>query len=50
MKIPITQELQQISINHLSDTGFGEFKRPYTKCTAESYSLLVIDSTLPSRG
>ena len=50
MKIPNRQELQEIAINHLSDTGFGKFKRIYTICTAESYSLLVVDSTFPSGG
>lgn len=41
-------KLQQISINHLSDNDFGEFNSLSRKCTAELYSVLVIDINLLS--
>ena len=40
MKIPNKREIQQIALNHSSDIDF--------KCTAEPYSFLVNDTTLPS--
>ena len=43
MKIPNKQELQQISFNHLSDIDFKNVMNLYKKCTAKSYSFLVID-------
>ena len=48
MRIPNKTELQQISINHLSDVDFKDFMKIYKKCTAEPYSILVHDTTLPS--
>ena len=45
MKIPKKRELQQITLNHLSDINFKDFIK---KCTAEPYSFLVNDTTLPS--
>ena len=48
MKIPNTGELQQIALNHSSDIGFKHFIKIYKKCTAEPYSFLVNDTTLPS--
>ena len=48
MKIPNKRELQQIALNHLSNIEFKYFIKIYLKCTAESYSLLVNDTTLPS--
>ena len=48
MKIPNKRELQQIALNHLSDTDFTDFMKIYKKCTAEPYSFLVNDTTLPS--
>ena len=43
MKIPNKQELQQIAFNHLSDIDFTNVMNLYKKCTAKSYSFLVID-------
>ena len=48
MKIPNKRELQQITLNHSSDIDFKDFMKTYKKCTAESYSFLVNDTTLPS--
>ena len=48
MKIPNKRELLQIALNHLSDIDFKYFMKVYKKCTAESYSFLVNDTTLPS--
>ena len=48
MKIPNKRELQQIAINHASDDEFKDFMKIYKKCTAEPYSFLVNDKTLPS--
>ena len=48
IKIPNKRELQQIALNHLSDIYFKDFIRIYKKCTAEPYSFLVNDTTLPS--
>ena len=43
MKIPNKQELQQITFNNLSDIDFKNVMNLYKKCTAKSYSFLVID-------
>ena len=48
MKIPNKRELQRFAFNHSSDIGFEEFMSFYKKSTAEPYSFLVIDTTLPS--
>ena len=48
MKIPNKRELHQIALNHSSDIEFKDFIRIYNKCTAEPYSFLVNDITLPS--
>ena len=48
MKIPNKRELQQIALNHSSAIDFKYFMNIYKKCTAESYSFLVNDTTLPS--
>ena len=48
MKIPNKRELQQIGLNHSSDIDCKDFMKIYKKCTAESHSFLVIDTTLPS--
>ena len=42
MKIP------QIAFNHSTDIDFQDFMNLYKKCTAKSYYLLVIDTTLTS--
>ena len=47
MKIPNKRELNQIAINHSSDVDFKDFMKIYKKCTAEPYSFLVKDTTLP---
>ena len=48
MKIPNKSELQQSALNHSSDIDFKDFLKIYKKCTAEPYSFLVNDTTLPS--
>ena len=50
MKIPNKRELQLIALNHSSDIDFKDFMKIYKKCTAEPYSFLVNDTTLPSDG
>ena len=47
MKIPNKRELQQIALNDSSDIDFKDFIKMYNKCTAEPYSFLVNDKTLP---
>ena len=47
-KIPNRRELQQIAINHSSVSTTKDFENIYRKCTAESYSFLVNDTTLSS--
>ena len=47
-RIPNKRELQQIALNHSSDIDFKDFIKIYKKCTAEQYSSLVNDTTLPS--
>ena len=48
MKIPNKRELQQIALNHSSDIDFKDFMKIFKKYTAEPYSFLVNDATLPS--
>ena len=48
MKNRNKRELQQIAFNHSSDADFQDFMNLYKKCTAKSYYLLVIDTTLTS--
>ena len=47
-KIPNKRELQQIALNHSSDIHFKDFIKIYKQFTAEPYSFLVNDTTLPS--
>ena len=47
-KIPNERELQQIALNYSSYIDFNGFIRIYKKCTAEPYSFLVNDTSLPS--
>ena len=47
-KIPNERELQQSTLNHSSDTDFKDFIKIYEKFSAELYSFLVNDTTLPS--
>ena len=39
---------QYLPIDNSSDTDFKDFIKIYKKCTAEPYSLLDNDTTLPS--
>ena len=48
MKIPNIRELQQIASNHSPDIDFKDFIKIFRKYTAEPYSFLVNDITLPS--
>ena len=48
MKIPSKRQLQQIALNHSSDIDFKDFMKIYKKCTTESSSFLVNDTTLTS--
>ena len=48
MKIPNKRELQQVALNYSSDIDFKDFMNIYKKCTAEPYSFLANDTTLPS--
>ena len=48
MKIRNKRQLQQIALNHLLDIDFKDFIKIYNNCTAEPYSCLVNDTTLPS--
>ena len=47
MKISSKRELQQIALNHSSHIDFKDFIQIYKKITAERYSFLVNDTTLP---
>ena len=47
MKISSRKELQQIAANHSSDINYKDFIKVYKVCTAEQYSFLVDDTTLP---
>ena len=44
MKIPHKQELQENAFSHSSDIHFTDFMNLYKKCTAKTYSFLVIFS------
>ena len=48
MKILNKRELQQIPLNHSSPIDIKDFMKMYKKFTAEPYSFLVNDTTLPS--
>ena len=41
-------KLKNIGINHLADADYKDFMNIYRKCTAEQYSFLTIDTTLPA--
>ena len=47
-RIPNKREIQQIAKGHSSDVDFKYFMKIYKRCTAEPYSFLVNDTTLPS--
>ena len=46
MKFPNKQELQQIECKYSSDIDLQNFINLYKKCSANSYSFLIIDATL----
>ena len=48
MEIPNKRELQQTALNHSFHINFKDFIKIYKKVTAEPYSFLVNDTTLPS--
>ena len=48
MKINNRKELQNIEINHSANIDYNDFVRIYRECTRKLYSLLTIDTTLPS--
>ena len=48
IKILNRRELQQITFNHSWDIDFQDFMNPYKNCNTNQYSVLVIDTTLPS--
>ena len=48
MKISNKTELQQIALNHSPDIDFKDFFKIYKKYTAEPFSFLVNETTLPS--
>ena len=48
MKIPNKRGLLQIALNHSSNIAFKDFMKIFKKYTAEPYSFLVNDTTLPS--
>ena len=48
MTIPNERELQQSALNDSSDIDFKDFIKIYKKYTAEPYSFLLNDTTLPS--
>ena len=48
IKILNRRELQQITFNHSWDIDFQDFMNLYKNCNTNQYSVLVIDTTLPS--
>ena len=48
MKISNKRELQNIAVNHSSDTDNKDFMKIYRECTNKLYSFLTIDTTLPA--
>ena len=48
MEIPNKREHQQTALNHSFHINFKDFIKIYKKVTAEPYSFLVNDTTLPS--
>ena len=47
MKINNKRELQNIAINHSTDTDYQDFIKIYRGCTKEPYNFLTVDTTLP---
>lgn len=48
MKTPNRRELQEVAINHSSDTEFNDFMTIFKRYTKEPYSFLVNGTSLPS--
>ena len=48
MKINNRKELQNIATNHLADIDYKDFVKIYREYTRNPYSILTIDTTLPS--
>ena len=48
MKINNRRELQNIAINHSTDTDYKDFTEIYRECTRERFNALTIDTTLPA--
>ena len=48
MKINNKRELQNIAIDHSTDTDYKDFIKIYRECVKEPYNFLTIDTTLPS--
>ena len=48
MKIPNKREVQQTASNQSSDIETKDYMKIFRKYTAEPYSFLVNDTTLPS--
>ena len=46
MKIPYKRELQQVAFSHSPGINFQDFMNLIKKCTAKTYSFLVVDCTL----
>ena len=48
MKINNRKELQNIGTNYLADIDYKDFVKIYREYTRNPYSILTIDTTLPS--
>ena len=48
MKIDKKRELQNIAINHSSDTDYNDSMKIYIECTKKPFSFLTINTTLPA--
>ena len=48
MKINNRKELQNIIIDHSTDTAYNDFVRIYRESTRKPYSFLTIDTKLPA--
>ena len=48
LKFQKKRELQQTALNNSSDIDFKDFVKIYKRCTAELFSFLVNNTTLPS--
>ena len=48
IKIPNKREFKRIALNHSLDIDFKDFINIYKKCTAEPYSFLINNTTVPS--